>query len=199
MALIDKDYYVAESICDNLDDRELQARLIFSVVVAGKNAKFARNVIEKLFSKTKKLPFEVVKDWVKGGTLRSRLKTARSGNYGKLVKCLPKLVELNPRTATLEELEQISGIGPKTSRFYHLWIGKNTRCAALDVHILKFLRHLGNDAPKNTPTGRKYRELEEVFLRECERRKVTPNQLDADVWVAYSSKDQDKINALVKV
>src|SRR5438105_2125934 len=186
--MIGEDYYVAETNCNNLDDRELQARLIFSVVVAGKNASFARNVIDKLFGKYKALPFDVVKRWVKSGELRARLEEARSGNYGKLAKCLPQLITVNPRTVTLDELEQIKGIGPKTSRFYHLWIGKNTRCAALDVHILKFLRRLGHDAPKNTPTGRKYKELEEVFLAECERRHTTPNQLDADVWVAYSSK-----------
>lgn len=195
--MIGEDYYVAETNCDNLNDRELQARLIFSVVVAGKNASFARNVIDKLFGKYKAMPFDVVKRWVKSGELMSRLKEARSGNYGKLVKCLPQLITVNPRTVSLEELEQIKGIGPKTSRFYHLWIGKNTRCAALDVHILKFLRTLGHDAPKNTPTGRKYKELEEAFLAECERRHMTPNQLDADVWVAYSSKDQDKIKALI--
>lgn len=197
--MIDQDYYVADTTCDSLDDKELQARLIFSVVVAGKNAKFARNVIDKLFGKYKKLPFDVVKQWVKDGSLEKRLRKARSGNYGKLVKCLPKLIELNPRTATLEELEQISGIGPKTSRFYHLWIGKNTRCAALDVHILKFLRALGYNAPKSTPTGQKYRDLEEVFLAECVKRNTTPNQLDADVWLAYSTKDENKINNLLNV
>lgn len=197
--MIDQDYYVDGTTCDDLDDRELQARLIFSVVVAGKNAKFARNVIDKLFGKYKKLPFDVVRQWVKDGSLEKRLRAARSGNYGKLVKCLPKLIELDPRTATLEELEQISGIGPKTSRFYHLWIGKNTRCAALDVHILKFLRGLGYDAPKNTPTGQKYRDLEEVFLAECVKRNTTPNQLDADVWLAYSTKDENKINDLLRV
>jgi len=195
--MIGADYYVAETTCDNLNDRELQARLIFSVVVAGKNAAFARNVIDKLFGKYKALPFDVIKRWVKNGELLSRLKEARSGNYGKLNKCLPQLITVNPRTVTLDELEQIKGIGPKTSRFYHLWIGKNTRCAALDVHILKFLRQLGHDAPKNTPTGRKYKELEEAFLAECERRHTTPNQLDADVWTAYSSKDQNKINDLI--
>lgn len=197
--LIEKDYYVEKTTVDNLNDRELQARLIFSVIVAGKNAKFANNVIDKLFSEYKKLPFDIIRGWIKDGILKTKLKEARSGNYGKLVKCLPKLIQVDPRTVTLDELEQISGIGPKTSRFYHLWIGKKTRCAALDVHILKFLRQLGHDTPRNTPNGKKYKELEEIFLAECERRNMTPNQLDADVWLAYSSKDQNKIKELIEV
>jgi thermostable 8-oxoguanine DNA glycosylase len=191
--IIEKDYYTPDTVVENLNERDLQARLIFSVIVAGKNAKFANNVIDKLFGKTKQLPFNAVRQWIKEGSLRRRLKSARSGNYNKLVNCLPKLVELDPRTATLDELETVKGIGPKTSRFYHLWIGKNTRCAALDVHILKFLRALGYDAPKNTPTGKKYKELEEAFLTICEQRGISPNQLDADVWLAYSSKDEKKI------
>ena len=84
------------------------------------------------------------------------------------------------------------------SRFYHLWIGKKTRCAALDVHILKFLRAKGHDAPKNTPTGRKYKELEEAFLTICEERGMSPNQLDADVWLAYSSKNDTRIQELIQ-
>ena len=195
--IIEKDYYTPDTVAENLSERDLQARLIFSVVVAGKNAKFANNVIDKLFGKTKQLPFNAVRQWIKEGSLRRRLKAARSGNYNKLVQCLPKLVELNPLTATLDELEAVKGIGPKTSRFYHLWIGKKTRCAALDVHILKFLKAMGHNAPKNTPTGRKYKELEEAFLTICEERGKSPNQMDADVWLAYSSKDEAKIEDLI--
>ena len=194
--MIKNAYYTENTTTENLDERDLQARLIFSVVVAGKSAKFARNVMDKLFGKTKKLPFKAIRQWVKDGSLRRRLKAAKSGNYNKLVQCLPELIEVDPINATLDELETIKGIGPKTSRFYHLWIGKNTRCAALDTHVLKFLRELGYKAPKTTPTGKKYKELEEAFLTICEKRGKSPNQLDADVWLAYSSKDEQKIQDL---
>lgn len=197
--MIKEAYYTKNTTLENLDEKQLQFKLIFSVVVAGKSAKFAKNVLDKLFGKTKQLPFNAVRQWIKDGSLRRRLKSARSGNYNKLVQCLPKLIELDPRTATLDELETVKGIGPKTSRFYHLWIGKNTRCAALDTHVLKFLRELGYKAPKTTPTGKKYKELEEAFLTICEKRGISPNQLDADVWLAYSSKDEQKIQDLIGV
>lgn len=190
-------YYKEKINYNDMDDCELQSRLIFSVIVAGKTAVFARNVIDKLFSKYKKLPFDIIDQWIKEDKLEQKLREARSGNYGKLVRCLPLLIKLNPKSVTLEELELIPGIGPKTSRFYHLWIGKNTRCAALDTHVLKFLKDLGYKSTKSTPTGKKYRELEEAFLNECEKRGLSPNQLDADVWVAYSSKDKSKIESLI--
>lgn len=182
---------------NNMTERDLQLRLIFSVVVAGKNAKFAHNVCDKLFGNFKMLPFDVIHHWIKRDVLMYKLKEAKSGNYGKLYKCLPLLIKLNPKTCTLDELEAIPGIGPKTSRFYHLWIGKETKCAALDTHVLKFLRDLGYKSTKTTPSGKKYKELEQAFLNECKKRGLSPNQLDADVWSAYSSKDQSKITALI--
>lgn len=193
--MITAEYYIEGINEDTLTEWELQARLVFSVIVAGKNAKFARNVISKLFV-PEELPFTTLRRWIWAGKLEENLRRAGSGNYGKMTKCFPELIRLDPRSCALEELESVNGIGPKTARFYLLWIGRKIECAALDVHILKFLRKLGYNAPKTTPTGRKYMELEKVFLNECKLRKKTPNELDAEVWLAYSTKDEEKINAL---
>ena len=194
--MITADYYIEGITEDTLTEWELQARLVFSVVVAGKNAKFARNVISRLFT-ADELPFDSIREWIEIGTLEDNLRASGSGNYGKMMKCFPDLIKLNPKTCTLDELESVCGVGPKTARFYLLWIGRKIECAALDVHILKFLRALGYNAPKSTPTGRKYKELEQDFLNECKRRNKTPNELDAEVWLAYSSKDQKKIDELI--
>lgn len=179
---------------DQLCDWELQARLIFSVIVAGKNAKFAEEAIRKLLPMDE-MPFDVIKRY--GADLRKKLELARTGNYTKLCNCLPGLVQLNPRTCTLAELEAINGIGPKTSRFFVLWTGRDIPCAALDVHILRFLRELGYSAPKSTPpAGPEYSRLEQLFLREAKKRKLSPNRLDWLVWEAYSSKDEKAVAKL---
>lgn len=196
-----EDYYVEGIDYTLMSEQEMQLKLLFSVIVAGKNAKFAMNVLRNLFSKYDDdiLPFDLIKQWTKEGKLESHIRSSRSGNYNKMIRCFPLLTKLNPRTASLEELEQIPGIGPKTSRFYHLWIGKKTVCAALDVHALRFLRDLGyKNVPKSTPSGRRYMELEQALLSEAVKRNMTPNQLDADVWTAYSSKNQKQIESLLK-
>ena len=54
--------------------------------------------------------------------------------------------------------------------------------AALDVHILRWLRTKGYDAPKGTPTGERYRELELNFISEAEKRGMTPAELDSAIW-----------------
>ena len=120
--MITADYYIEGINQDTLSEWEIQARLIFSVIVAGKNAKFARNVISKLFTDDE-LPFDTIYRWIKKGYLETALRQSGSGNYGKMMKCFPELIKLNLKTCTLEELENVNGIGPKTARFYLLWIG----------------------------------------------------------------------------
>lgn len=194
------DYYREGVDYSTMSEQELQLRLLFSVIVAGKNAKFAKNVLRNMFAKYADdiLPFQLIRKWVKNGSLEKHIRSSRSGNYGKMLNCFPLLININPRNASLEDLEKIPGIGPKTSRFYHLWIGKKTVCAAIDVHFLKFLRDLGyKNIPKSTPSGRRYMELEQAILKEATKRNLTPNQLDADVWMAYSTKNQEKIQLLL--
>jgi thermostable 8-oxoguanine DNA glycosylase len=196
--MITSDYYV-EGVNENtLTEWELQARLIFSVIVAGKSAKFARSVIAKLFTDDTTLPFTAIQRWIETGILEKVLRVAGTGNYGKMMKCLPDLIKLNPRTCCIEQMEKVSGVGPKTSRFYLLWIGRKIECAALDTHVLKFLGSLGHNVPKSTPSGKKYHQLEQYFLAECRKRGKTPNELDAEVWMAYSSGDQKKIDDLLR-
>lgn len=63
--------------------------------------------------------------------------------------------------------------------------------AALDAGTLEqFLRRvkMGYDAPRNTPTGAKYRMLEAAFLAEADARGMTPAALDAQLWMHYSGR-----------
>jgi thermostable 8-oxoguanine DNA glycosylase len=65
--------------------------------------------------------------------------------------------------------------------------------AALDVHILRWLNSIGHNAPRQTPQGKRYAELEAVFLAEADRRGVSPRVLDEAIWSAGSDRDQGRI------
>lgn len=165
---------------------ELESRLIYAVIVAGKSAQFTDAVMPRFaFGPS---PFDSIRGWVADGCLGSVLKETRAGNYTKLEKCLRELVasQIDIRTCTPEQLERIHGIGLKTSRFFILKTRSNVRYAALDVHVLRWLRAQGYDAPRSTPNGRKYRELEKIFLSEADKRGLSPGDLDAKIWDAGS-------------
>jgi thermostable 8-oxoguanine DNA glycosylase len=92
------------------------------------------------------------------------------------------------RELTVEELESIYGIGPKTARFFLFTAVPGVRYAALDVHILRWLSSLGYPSiPKGTPSGKNYQRIEEYFLQEADARGIEPAKLDLEVWTAYKN------------
>ena len=104
-----------------------------------------------------------------------------------LAKCFASVCSLDAQVITCDELEAIHGIGPKTARFFLMWTNPEARYAALDTHILKYLRSLGHAAPKSTPpAGSIYRRLELAFIAEADRQGKTPRELDYEVWERYS-------------
>lgn len=170
-----------------MSTNELQARLLYSVIVAGKSADFAEKALGRFNMHSRgSSPFEMIRRLVAEDYLKRALELARTGNYAKTAKCFRALAEANLdlKTCTPQHLEAIHGIGPKTSRFWIMWTRpeSETRYAALDTHVLKWLRYLGHDAPKATPTGRKYADLEQTFLAECDKRGMTARAIDAMIW-----------------
>lgn len=178
-----------------MNTAELQFKLIYSMVVAGKSAKFAEGVMSRLCPHgLMALPFNWFRQVVdKGHTIESLLRDSRSGNYGKLTKGIIELIaaKIDLAKCTPEQLETIHGIGPKTSRFFILWTRKGAVHAALDTHVLKWLRFIGHDAPKSTPSGKEYVRLEKIVILEAKRRKMTPRELDAAIW-DYCSKTENR-------
>jgi len=168
---------------------ELEYKAMYALVVAGKSAKFADAVMERFlgqFPIDGQSIFECIIDLDDSGMLREALKECRSGNYTKLCRALPLLAEFGPEklsTCQPADLEKIPGIGPKTSRFFILWTRPGARVAALDVHILRWLRGHGHDAPRTTPANPKtYARLEAAFLNEADQRGVSPRDLDYAIW-----------------
>lgn len=168
----------------------MQWRLIYAIIVAGKSAKFAERAIEKLKLYDplcdNLLPFEKFYHLHAQGQLVYALKFARTGNYSRISKAITQLVAsgIDIKTCTPEELETIHGIGPKTARFFILWTRPDAPYAALDIHILRWLGKMGYSVPAQTPNGKKYAELERVFLKEADDRNLSPRALDFQIWSA---------------
>ena len=91
------------------------------------------------------------------------------------------------RTATLEQLLEIPGVGDKTARFFLLHSRKCEEVVPLDTHILKFVGKTFSDCPKITPRGRAYNFWEErakrLFKREIETNNYSSfAEVDLAIW-----------------
>ncbi len=190
-----KDMFICKS--------DIEYKLLYSVIVAGKSAKFADNVLKKFFSSKDSTlsPFEFIKSLISKWGLNEALRLCKSGNYTKIEKAFTQIVnEIDPMTCSIEDLEKIHGIGPKTSRFFMLWTRPDSRVAALDTHILKWLKSLGyKDIPKSTPSGARYYKIEQLFLKEADNRNMTPAKLDAMVWDSYSNSNYIQDNLFDRI
>ena len=182
-------------IFDPLDPRlmisptedELQDFLILCVCVAGKKASIQRQKVTSFLSQRNGLaPFDYLKKL--GPSLEARLKEVRIGQYRRITKTFQWLASNVPdlTKCTLDEIEQIPGIGPKTSRFFMLY-ARNQVVAVLDRHVMRWLNELGyKDAPLLTPSKKDYPKWEKIFLEEAEKRKINPLELDTEVWLQGS-------------
>lgn len=172
-----------------ISDYELEARLLYSLVVAGKSAKFAEKVLVIImsFASQNESPFDLLKYYSDTDKLEELLIKCKTGNYRKLTRAIPAVMGLDLRECTVEDLEAVPGIGPKTARFFLLCTRPGVEYAALDTHILKWLRSIGVDAPKSTPpAGKKYQELERIFIREAKARGMSARELDWQIWESYA-------------
>lgn len=174
----------------------LEEVLLFWVTAAGKNALTSARCLNNLLNswrpraakvKRNPTPFEIVRYISQAGNLPMELKNNGIGCYNHKSKTFLSLAwsYMDLRTCTLEQLEAIPGIGPKTARCFLIHSRPNQPYAGLDTHVLKFLRDKGHDAPKSTPTGRKYRKLETIFLEYVLKSGKTVAEFDLDVWLKY--------------
>jgi hypothetical protein len=175
---------------------ERQAKLLFAVIVAGKSAKFASNALDAFLKNGRKgeLPFDMLQRLDSSSQLLGAIKASKCGNYGKVCRCFRELcrADLSLLNCGPEDLEKIHGIGPKTSRFFIIWTRPEERYAALDVHVLRWMREQrGYDTPKSTPSGRRYRELEEAFIHEANELGMTPRELDSEIWERATGLDSN--------
>jgi thermostable 8-oxoguanine DNA glycosylase len=175
----------------NRTDAELQAFWIFGCVVAGKNSDYAARVMSRLLSKCNTTPFEYLRELGEIG-IRNALVASKSGNYTRITRFIMESMDLDLRTATLDQLLAVHGIGNKTARFFLLHTRPNIEVAVLDVHILKYMKEKGCTlAPTQTPTSSKlYAELEKAFLYHAKLDFPCMSIADIDLllWMRYSGR-----------
>ena len=167
---------------------ELEELLLFCIIVAGKTASIQAKKLELFLSKNMS-PFELIQYYIKNDVLLDKIKEVKLGQYKRLESAFHEVLKLDVFNCTVEELESITGIGPKTARFFILHSRPKQNIAVLDTHVLKWLRdELNLNVPKSTPTSKKYLELEKLFLDYCKKHKRNPAQLDLEIWKKYNSK-----------
>lgn len=169
----------------NLENYQLEHTILFWICAAGKNATTAINGLYKLLG-NHKYAFGLIKN-IGQHNLPIMLQTCGIGCYRNKARTMWELAnsDINLRTCSAEQLENIYGIGMKTSRCFILHSRKGARYSGLDTHILKYLRDSGFNAPKNTPTKKKYLELEKEFLKIADKLNMSPADLDLKIWKEY--------------
>lgn len=137
-------------------------------------------------------PFQIVKAIEKQDGLSKTMKAFGFGCYNIKSKGFLQAADggLDLKTCTVESLEQIHGVGMKTARFFVLHTRRNAKVACLDTHVLKWLSYYsGHTVPKQTPTRKRYLELERAFLAISEAMKIAPADLDLKIWMEISGRN----------
>lgn len=175
---------------------ELEEVLLFWVLAAGKNAITASNCLENFLLwahdeyKIKHFsPFySINKIGLKN--LPEALKRKGIGCYNNKSKTFYELANSNLDlfNCSAEDLENIYGIGMKTSRCFIIHSRKNASYAGLDVHILSFLKDMGYNVPVQTPTRKKYLEVEKIFLDIVGESGMSVADYDLMIWRKYSGR-----------
>lgn len=182
----------------NLSRPELEEHILFWVCAAGKNGVTAAKCLDKFINILKErygqiyTPFSLIKlsDAERKLNLVRDIKSAGIGNYNLKSITFKTLAEssIDLKTCTVDDLESIMGIGPKTARCFLIHSRPNQRLAGLDVHILRFLSDRGYKVPKSTPVGKKYKEIEQWFIKEADRENKDIATFDLEIWNKYRSK-----------
>lgn len=181
-------------------DAELQEFFIYSVVVAGKQAKTISRQLDFVLN--------MMRDGCKGGNMSplallnfhtrdeiaSLLKAGGIGCYNQRAEGLAQAAglwvadRLDLRTCDVSDLEAIKWVGPKTARFFLLHSRRGVRVAAVDTHVLKHLAANGVKVPAAPPgKGNAYLRLEREFLALADKSGMTAADYDLMVWTSYSS------------
>jgi thermostable 8-oxoguanine DNA glycosylase len=134
-------------------------------------------------------PFSIVKGF--GDSLAGSMKSHGMGCYNNKSRSMLALAHsgIDLKTCSVDELESVRGIGPKTARCFLIHSRRGSRHAGLDTHILKYMREMGFEVPKSTPTGKKYRELEVIFLGLADASGMGLAEFDLNIWKKHESKN----------
>ncbi|UIS25241.1 hypothetical protein [Erythrobacter phage vB_EliS-L02] len=171
-------------------DAELELWWMFSCVVAGKTARTQAKLLDAMLASLPgESPFDKIRK-LSYNQLRDVLIESRLGQYNRLIRTFWQSLDLDLRNCSIEDLEAVHGVGPKTARMFVMMSRPGQRCAALDTHVLKHLRANGIDAPLATPPGgKRYRELEKAFIALADEAGQSVADYDLAVWKQHARKE----------
>lgn len=181
---------------------ELEENLLFCVVVAGKKASTQIRLLHSFLNSGSPglSPFDKIRAMNSEGSLSQNLMNSRLGQYTRLVCCFRALIssDINLSNCTVEDLETIHGIGPKTARFFMTCNREDVRHAVIDTHLLKYMnQYMGIDVPSTTPgSQREYSRLEKLYLDHVDSLGVNPAELDLAIWKIYANRDDSEYKRL---
>lgn len=116
----------------NRSNRELELFWLFCIMVAGKNA-------DQTAAKVARLAQDVPQGvplfgyFAAHNDLHNLLVAHRVGQYGRIKLAIQQSAELDLRTASVDELQSVHGVGPKTARFFLLHSRPGVEVAVLDT------------------------------------------------------------------
>ena len=167
-------------------------------IQAEKLEQFLLSVNERLMMPDRVLPFQTIKSANQHGILFEEIKKAKLGQYKKIYSGFKFITQkdYNLNRMTPKILEEIPGVGMKTSRFFllHSDIFYKDKIAILDTHILKFIKeNIDDRAPKSTPViPLTYRFWEDMFLNWCNNNNKNVADFDLEVWKSYARKKNEQ-------
>jgi thermostable 8-oxoguanine DNA glycosylase len=180
-------------------DNQLQEKIIFWILAAGKNAMVSSKGMENMLNFLKcahgESPFVAISkfiddcryDYQRIKKLGWLLSSYGIGCFKNKARAIIGLMEsgINLKTCSRDELLRVWGIGLKTASCFILHSRKDADISGLDVHILSFLRDNGVIAPTQTPIMRnKYMFFEQEFLKRVPK-EHTVASFDLLVWNTY--------------
>lgn len=170
---------------------ELEEFLMFAVMVAGKNSKTTAKKLHELLCDAPEdcSPFEYLQALQNTNSdgIENALRKHKVGQYTRISRAFFQMLRFNGerlKTVSLDLLENVSGIGPKTARFFLVHSRPNQNFAVLDVHILRWLNKYCYVPCRytSTPPSKAYKALEKIFLEIAAKLKMTSAALDLEVW-----------------
>lgn len=177
---------------------ELEEVLLFWICASGKNALIASSRLDRFLYSLHRWkqdssyrPFESIRKYGPD-RLAAKMKSCGIGCYNSKAKAFWQLANagLDLRTCSVEDLEQVHGIGMKTSRCFLIHSRRNADVAGLDVHILKYLQDQGHEVPKATPARKEYLRIEKIFVQLARKARKSVAAFDLSIWKKYRKKQK---------
>lgn len=184
-----------ERITDfNRTDAQLENYLLFAIAVAGKKAEPIAKKINTLVETFDGRPMNRFRS-CNADEIDAIWHGLDLGPYEKMWRATLGVRNLDLRTCTIADLENVYGIGPKTSRFFILHSRPAQRQVVLDVHVLRWLRQeFGMKTPEGTPNGQRYLDLEAQACDLIAARypDKTFAEIDLNAWITMRSKGEPR-------